>query len=317
LGGIWVDYSKPTSRILYEEMRLLTKDTFEAASRLKKICVNSDTHYVFINDHIGDVVITMGYLNAFREKRKLSHVTIVVTSKFQKIIEQYIDDYDEAIYLNSFVIYRIFLLNQTRYGQYVLGSEYPNVTFVNPADELLRGFEYAKLYPDISLMSMIKYGCFGLDIEAEFIPISKLNLQLPSSEVLEKRVVFSNDSRTVVGESKELYSLLAKYFIEEGFSVYTNTEDFSQIVEGSKQIFFGLEKLGDFINGGIFIGTRCGLHDLLSYYDCTLIALYFPNRYGTKLFSLNSLPCIRAKHFEIEISKDVQKVFLEIKNCIL
>ena len=310
-------YSKSTSRILYEEMRLLTKDSFEAISRLKKVCVDLGTHYVFINDHIGDVIITMGYLRAFREQKKLKHVTIVVTDKFRKIIERYIDDYDTAIYLDSFVLYRIFLLNQTRYGQCVLRSDYPNVTFINPADELLRGFEYTKLYPDISLMSMIKYGCFELDKGAEFVPISNWIEQLPSSEVNEKRIIFSNDSRTVIGEAKELYRLLAKCFIEKGFSIYTNTEDESQIVEGSKQIFLGLDKLGDFLNGGIFIGTRSGLHDLLSYYDCTLIALYFPNRYSKKLFSLESLPCIKAKYFEIEISKDVQEDFYKIKNYIL
>lgn len=302
---------KSRGRVLYEEARLLLKDTAESIGRIKKIANRNDTHYILVNDHIGDVIIVLGYLKAFREQHGISRLALVVHDKFRGLSEKYSDYYEELILKDTTSLYRAFLIGATRYGEFVLNESFPKVTIINPADSLLSGFGYARRFPDLNLVSMIKYGCLKLDRESVFVPISTI-CDKQATEETPKRAVFSIDSRTVIGNTKKICEHLVPWFVKQGYDLYTNTEDSSNCIEGTKPIFLKLEELGAFIQNGVFIGPRSGIHDLLAYYDCMTIAFYFPEGNDQTLFPLTSLPCTKGKFIEIETSSDYKKDCSEI-----
>ena len=295
--------SKTSIKVLYEELRLLTKDTFEAIYRLKKICTNNSTHYILINDHIGDMIISLGYLNAFRNSKEKNHITLVVTEKYKELVSGYYGDYEDVNYIDSHYLYRIFLLNLTRFGEFYLKKMYPNVTFVNPADSVLLGFDYLKLYPEMNLEKMIKYGCFGLSNNAKFEPLSDekyIDIHNKSRSVL-----LSVESRTVEAGQIELFEKLVQELEESGFEVYTNIADEEKCFGNSKPFYGSLSEIRKLLHGGVLIGVRSGLHDLAMYEKCKVVAIYpEDNKFGA-LFKLDMLPKTSAAYLEINQSKNL------------
>ena len=310
-----METNKTKRRILYEEIRLLTKDSFEAIRRLKKICSSKNEHYIFINDHIGDVVIALGYLKAFRKKNKLKHITLVITEKYRGLIRNYATDFENAKYVDSYELYRIFLLNLTRYGHFYLRKEYPNVTFVNPADLSLLGFDYFNRFPDLSLEKVIKYGDLGLSIDSEFIPP---NSYIKSSKefIYNKRVLFSLNARTVTGNITKLCENLVPSLQDAGYELFTNTEKECDCIYGTKPIFLKLEDIGEFISGGTFIGIRSGLHDLLAFYKCSLIAIYNSCEENISFFSIPMLKGSTDKVLEMVCTSNIQEDCRKITDFI-
>ena len=295
---------KTFRRVLYEELRLLLKDTPEAIMRLRKICVDKTTHYIIINDHIGDVVISLGYLKAYRDKNNLTDVTLVVNDKFEMMSEQYKDDYEHLILMPAYSLKRVFLINLTRYGLYVLEKKYPNVTLINPADAAMLGFDYFRKYPKVNLLELIRDGCYSLGNNACF---RSMKSKCKETERNVKRIVLLEPcARTVRNVNKDLLLKLVPFFKEMKYEVYTNTDLHSDCIEGTKVSFVPLESVGDFVGSGIFIGTRCGLHDYLMYQECSVIAIY-PKKYRySRLFDLGMLPNTKARYLEIEESENVK-----------
>lgn len=300
-----MDFSKSTSKVLYEEVRLLAKDSLEAISRLKRICIDCETQYVFINDHIGDVVISLGYLSAFKESNNINHLTIITTEKYSDYVKNYSDVIDEMIFIESYELYRIFLLNSTRYGHYYILKRYTNVTFVNPADLSLLGFNYFKRFPELTLEKLIRYGAFSLNTESTFISINEKRKRNQNVS-FNKRVLFSTTARTEVGDITVLCEKLVPYFLKRGYEVYTNTKDEGKTIKGTNPLLLGLDEICDYFSGGIFIGIRSGLHDLLAYYECKMIALYFSDEKSISFFSIGMLPNITSKFLEFIPSEDYQ-----------
>ncbi len=300
-----MDSSKSQLRLFYEEVRLLTKDTIEAVMRLKRICANSKTHYVFVNDHIGDVIISLGYLNAFRNSKDIEHITLVVTSKYKELVSVYSDVYEAVICIEPRYLYRIFLLNLTRFGELYIRKKHPNVTFVNPADSAVLGFDYLKHYPEMNLEKMIKFGCLELSNDAEFLPPTRKNALVNLDKHNRQRVLISLDSRTVEVGQVELYEKLICELEEREFEVYTNTEYKDDCLGGSKPFYGSLSETRELLQDGVLIGVRSGLHDLAMYQDCKVVAIYpKDNKFGS-LFDLGMLPKTRASYLEVNQSENI------------
>ena len=295
--------NKTNLRALYEDARLLLKDTPESIIRLNNCCRNQRTHYVLINDHIGDVVVALGYLKAFRDKYSISSLTLVIHKKYESFARRYAKYIDELILLEQRDLYRLFLIGATRYGEWVLKNSFPNVTIINPADSFLGGFDYAKRYPEITLTDMIKYGCLGLERNAEFISPS----QGQSGKNDEKNVLFTTSARTLDCDVMDVCNKIAPILVNNGYRLYTNTSDSSVIVNRSKKVFFDIEEIADFISDGIVIGPRSGIHDLSMYCSCTTIAIYPQASTEKSLFVLSALPDANSNYYELDQSQDVQK----------
>lgn len=291
-----MESSKTTKRLYYEELRLLLKDTFEAIHRLKKICANPKTHYVFINDHIGDIVISLGYLRAFRERICANSITLVTTKKYKKIVEDYISDYEDIIFLPQYELYRVFLINATVFGEKFLLKEYPNVTIINPADSAKLGFDYLRLFPEMNLAKMIRYGCYALSDTAIFKPLPKLH-----SSNKDNIALLTIEARTVETEEVSLYEAIVPQLRNLGYEVYTNTED-NICLQGTLPIYKTIHEIRDFVGNGVLIGTRNGLHDLLLYQECKVVAIYPENYEYGNLFSLDMLPNAFASYLELKRS---------------
>lgn len=292
------------AQIMYEDVRLNTKDSIEAIYRLKKICTNKDTHYILINDHIGDVIISLGYLNAYRQKKRIKHLTIVICEKYKELLEHYTDDFDEVIYIPQFDLYRIFLLGLTRFGLLYIQDKYPNVTFVNPADSAILGFEYFSKYPNVHLAEMIKHGCLELGVGALFKPLPEVD-KVSKDINKKKKALISIATRTVEIGQTDLYKEIVSELLSMGYEVFTNSDDEGECITGTSPFYGSLNEIREHFLDGILIGTRSGLHDLFLYQHCKVVAVYPRNyRYKT-LFALDSLPDIKAECFEIELSEDV------------
>lgn len=295
--------NKTNLRALYEDLRLLLKDTPESIIRLKNNCRNKKTHYVLINDHIGDVVVALGYLKAFRDRYSISSLTLVLHKKYASFAQRYAKYIDELVLLEQRDLYRLFLIGATRYGECVLKNSFPNLTIINPADSFLGGFGYAKRYPEITLTDMIKYGCLGLGQNAEFISLSYGS----GSKNDKKRVLFTTSARTLDCDVIEICNKIAPILIDNGYSLYTNTSENSVIVCGSKKVFFDIDRISDFIADGIVIGPRSGIHDLTMYCSCITIAIYPQASTEKSLFALSALPDVNSKYYELDQSQDPQK----------
>lgn len=292
------------AKVMYEDVRLNTKDSIEAIYRLRKICTNRETHYIFINDHIGDVIISLGYLNAYRLEKGIKHLTIVIGGKYKELLEHYTDDFNEVIYIPQYDLYRIFLLGLTRFGLKYIQDKYPNVTFINPADSAVLGFEYFSRYPNVHLVEMIKHGCLELDDGALFKPLPEVS-KVSKDRNIKKKALISIATRTVAPGQADLYKKIVSELLGMGYEVYTNSENESECITGTSSFYGSLNEIRDCFSEGILIGTRCGLHDLFLYQNCKVVAVY-PRNYRYKaLFALDSLPDIKAECFEIEQSEDV------------
>lgn len=289
--------SKSIKRLFYENLRLHTKDTFEAIHRLSKICTDESTHYVFINDHIGDFIIAIGYLRAFRLKNNIKKIEIVITDRYRDFSKHYESEYDKITFIPRYDLYRIFLLGATTFGEQYLIKEYPNVTFINPADSLRLGFNYMKQFPNMNLEQMIRCGCYGLGNNAEFISLPKVKRE--NSQLHYKNALLTLESRTVGIGIKTIYERIAIILKSLGYSVYTNAKRESECINGTLPVYKEIYELRDFIGNGAIVGVRCGLHDLMMYQDCKVVAIYPKDGDFGNLFTLDMLPNTKAAHIEI------------------
>lgn len=308
---------KSSTRVLYEELRLMLKDTPEALWRLKKLCRKRDTHYMLVNDHIGDVVITLGYLRAYKKEKAIKHLTLVIAEKFKEYAGYYSDDYDQLITISSNELVRICLSNLTRYGLYRVKKEFPNVTLINPADAALLGFDYFKNYQNITLLEMIRQGCLQLSVDADFRAFNSKYIDKNAENIGKKQAVISLDARTVTETSVELYEKLIPGLTDMGYEVFTNTYEDNKCLPGTRPLSVSLCELIQMMDGGLFIGKRSGLHDVLMCQDCDVIAIYPRNYKRRSLFTLSSMPGTKARFLEVEQSDDLlmdsKKIFDFIK----
>ncbi len=292
-------------KVLYTETRLLLKDTPEAVRKLKRIVRSKDYHYVIVNDHIGDVVITLGFLDAFRKKRGIKKLALVVEKKFERIVQNYSEYFEKLITVDGAFFKRLSLLGASRYGNWILYFRYSNVTLLNPADEMMHGFDYFWRFPEVNLASTIKYGCFKLNQDDLFVNrFGKRVEDKGLDEAQKKKVLLLVDTRTVNIDIKAFYSRLVPRLTELGYEIYTNTDEDKNVVSGTKKVFMDLSRIPDFLKDGILIGPRNGLHDLFMYYDCKVIAIYPGNNAVSRFFSLKALPGTRADSLELFLADE-------------
>lgn len=307
---------KRAIEVAYDNAKYSIYEVPKGILKCKKKLGNVHTHYIVICDHIGDFLITMGYIKAYREKNNIKHITICTTQKFIPLLKKYSEYFDAYKILDTQELYKILRIGSTKFGCRAL-LKMPNITLVNPGDAfVLECFEYIKHFPNVSLHDCIKYGIFHLEKEEEFV-IPKIRVK-ENNENESMKALICPDARFL---RKKENNIFLERIVEElkkaGYSNYTNTpfKD-DKVVPGTQSKRMSLQEVCDFaFNGGIVIGIRSGLFDLLAYIPGKIVAVY-PDKEYFSLFDLKSLPNTKADMLQVFENEELETEVKKIKKFI-
>ena len=312
---IKVHLIKAAIKVAYYNARYSLYEIPKGILKCRKKLNNKNTHYVVICDHIGDFLISMGYMKAYREKNNIKHITICTTEKMIPLLKCYTCFFDEYKILGSMELYEILKIGSTKFGCRAL-LKMPNITLVNPGNAfVLEYFEYIKRFPNVSLHDCVKYGSLRLDKDSEFV-LPKLALH--AEKRYEKTVLMCPDAQFIKEEkSKKIIRKIVKELKKQGYFIYTNTPfPENKALDGTEGKQMSLMEVCEFVfNGGIVIGIRSGLFDLLAYVSGKIITIY-PDEEYFSLFDLYSLPKTKADILQIFEREDEKDTMDKIKNFI-
>lgn len=304
---------KSTLKIIYRNATRSIVQVPFAIGLCVRFFRNKRTHYIVICDHIGDFLITMGFLNAYRSTNHLNHVTVCITPKFVELLPLYRNTYDDFQCYSPKTIYKILALGATNFGIHAL-KKLKNITLINPADAFTEeSFEYVMRYPQLSLKDCIQYGCLNLKTTNCFY-LPKIHkescIKKPRNFTLGKTVLLSPFSRAAELIADDLFICLAQHLKETGFTVLTNLSEPDHIpIPGTQGVYYSLTEITSLVEcGGYVVGARSGLLDLLAYTDCRMVAIYPADDSYMNFFDLSMLPDVKATILQIKMSLTVEKI---------
>lgn len=282
------------------------------AASIRALCFfrNRNTEYVVVCDHIGDFIITLGYISAFQKMKKTDDITIVSTEKFSSFLTSFNVGY-QFIDVNKNFLYSIVNIGRTSWGQRVL-DHLANVTIINPVNNFTTNtFSYIVRFPNITLKDCIKYGALQLSESAEFI-LPKFNYPLKlrkdySFLLKENNTVILAPYASILDTSEAdiiFFENLASRLRCQGFHVLTNiSSDKHAPLKGTVSLRCRLEELPTIVeSAGYIVGLRSGLLDYLAYCNCTMVALYPHDYLYGNFFSLSMLEYTTASIYEHYLS---------------
>ena len=306
-------------KLLRSTIRIICRNTSLSLIQVPKatfLCLlnfrSKYTHYVIICDHIGDFLITMGYLAEYKKEKGKKHITVCTTSNLTNLLTLYQNSFDDYIEVPSKRLYELLALAATNFGTHILGK-LKNITLINPADAFVEdSFQYIMRYPHVRLKDCIQYGCLQLQPTATFItPQSSKYGTMAKVEGVERKrtVLLCPYARAAVLDEIGIFTSLSKTLKKLGFMVLTNISDSSQEpVKGTKGVSCTLADVFSLVEtGGYVVGARSGLLDLLVYAECKMVAIYPEENKYLEFFNLSQMPQIKADVLQLKVSEDVQR----------
>ena len=301
-------------KLLCHNARHSVIDVPYAAFLALKRLNDKDTHYLVVCDHIGDLVLTLGYVDSFKKEHGISHITVCTTEKLAGLCNRYKNCCDEIICFDPDRLYKLIALSSTDFGMHIL-KKLGNITIVNPDNDFLeKQYGYLIRYPDISFYDCIKYGCLSLSGSAIFNAPEAFGANEfpdPGKDPGKKRLLVCPGSRFIEGDISSLLDSVVSKLNESGYEIYTNTVSDDDVIKGTKPYKGSLNELVDFVNSGVdVIGVRSGLFDLLSFCDCRIVAIYPDDKY-MNFFDLNRMPKRKAEILQLSSSEKgaAEKIF--------
>ena len=272
---------------------------------------NKYTHYVVVCDHIGDTLISLGYLKAYKEKNNIKHMTFVTTKGMEPLTECFKQTLDYVMIIHGKGLRLILDSGKTNFGIHVL-KKIKNITIINPENAFVdEFFLYPARFPMLSLKDCIRYGELGLEENVAFdVPIYKvadISEVLGNMKVKKGCTIILAPYASVTNRiSFSLFDRLAQFFLNNGFQVMTNITDVNQpIAEGSLPLLCNIGDVAMVAEYcGYVIGLRSGLLDLLCYAECKLIALYPSDNLYTNFFRLAALEDVSADVIEYRLKNE-------------
>lgn len=268
--------------------------------------------YLVICDHIGDFLITMGFLDSFKAYHDICHLTIYVTPKMESLAHRYMASDDQLVCLKRKKLDRVLYLNTSHFTTEWVRKR-GNIWLVEPAGHFNdKDFGFLLSFPEMNLRRVIQLGCMKLPEQAAFRPLPLLN-EHDKTEVKNERVVLCPAAQASwAGETpKQLFETLAESLARQGKEVYTNlavSDKKAQPIAGTKPLRLSLKDLECWLTPGDWlIGYRSGLMDYTAYCNCHLITLYPQNTRHRQFFSLEMLPDTRSPFIEYELSGDADQ----------
>ena len=159
---------------------------------------NKNTQYVVVCDHIGDFLITLGYLKEFKERYHYDHITLCIAENLVEILDLYPKVWDTLLILKKRKLYQLLSLGSTNFGIHIL-NKLKNITLVNPADAFVEE-DFANIirYPTISFQDCIRFGCLKLQEKDLFHPPEIINRKFDTHNKKNiKKVIICPDARFI------------------------------------------------------------------------------------------------------------------------
>ena len=268
----------------------------------KHVFSDDSKTYLVVNDHIGDFLIAMGYLQAFREHHHVKHLVLCTTPKMKSIALRFTAPGDEILCFERRDLKKLLFLPKIL-PSYDWFKRKGNVWLAHPEGYQPIAFDqYLSAFPGMTLRQAIQYGCLHLPESAEFQP---LPVPQRSTGVRKPAIILCPASQNGWWQDfaptdfiERLIPLLKAHDVD----LYTNIgpdDPEGSVPESTKPLRMNLEALGDWIvPGDIVIGIRSGILDYLSYYDCNIVCLYAPIPWFASFYTLDMLPGKRCNYVE-------------------
>ncbi len=251
---------------------------------------NKHTHYVVVPPGIGDTICALAFLRAYREKEKLSHVTLVGGANTTKqLCAFYGDLVDDLIILSRNADLSLLYFPGTYFGQWLCAySCRPRITIAHYLCNIPQRNVWDNSY--FCLQDFIK--CMSYQIGPDALPEHPHVPQVDVSKLIRRygvekdKTVFLNPYANAVKlDVKNLFKHIAEALIERGYRVLTLTAHEAQHpVEGTQALLCDLSeafRLAEY--GGTLIGLRSGFLDLMVFAKCRMIPID-DDAYGRKEF---------------------------------
>lgn len=239
-----------------------------AAGYYKTRLAKSGVFNLIVCDHIGDFLLTMGYVRAFQKAYGIRRLRMVCTEKFKDLAEMYPDTNCEFYAISPQSLHLLCIANRYVLGQQLFDSWKDNCV-VEPANRFLQGLEHAAQFPGLHLKDCICYGSLGLKEGGSFdMPVYQKDGKQSAGgcKELAGRVLLCPSARSVCYKQAGLLFLQLEQAIKSmGWQVDVNAE------------LIGLQELcGQLRHFDCVIGMRSGLLDLAVFAPCRVVALYPP-----------------------------------------
>ncbi|WP_167958638.1 hypothetical protein [Anaerosporobacter faecicola] len=281
------------------------------------LCFRKRGRYnIVICEHIGDMLFTLGYLNAFGKEKNSIPLHVITTKKWLELVTLYPNAYDSIQVVKHWQLKVFLLLDHYQVGQ-VLLKKCNDITVVDPGNNFTQGYEFARRFPEANLKDCIKYGILHLDSDAEFeTPVKDILTNNRENET-KKRILLCPYASVTNEIDKSIYEMIVKEYTAKGYQLFTNVTGNQSVIEGTEPITSSLRELytiGD--SFACVIGLRSGILDLLSFCKCPIVAIY---PYANPLVAFFNLKKTNPKNkqiFQYRLTEDLGKDQIEIMTIL-
>ncbi|HAE42896.1 MAG TPA: hypothetical protein DCG34_08285 [Clostridiales bacterium] len=258
-----------------------------------------NTCYVVPCPHIGDVLFTFGYLNAYKNKNNIKRLVVVCTKSFKELAQMYPDDVDDIFVVSDYVMNLILSVDASYFYALIL-KKLSHVLIIVPPNHFRGDFSEISRFPGVTLIGSIKYGILGLEEKDSFAPPVKQDEDV--GELLDRLGIISG--KTIIlspyshgreaGIDISIFEAISSRYGDLGYKVLTNVSaNWHKPIRKTKALCCTLREaylISEYCS--CVIGIRSGFLDLTLLSGTMVLALYQSNHTGTDYFDLRAMPIV-------------------------
>lgn len=266
---------------------------------------DTDAHLA-ICDHIGDFLITLGYLDAFKVQNGYRGITLYVTPKMKKLAQRYLSRNDRIVCLSRRKLDYLLYLNTSHFTSTWVEKQ-KNVWLMEPAGRFTDNhFSMMLYFPGMTFRHLVQYGFLHLPDSAVFKPLP-LRGGSGDAENGGKRIILCPYAQAswIGNPPFTFFEALVPLIGRQGKMLFTNVaaNTDEKPLRGTEALRLTLEELETWLRpDDCVIGLRSGLMDYLAYIPCRLICLYPEGSRHTSFYSLDMLPQTRSRYTEYQLT---------------
>lgn len=235
--------------------------------------------YVLPFQGIGDIMITLGYLNEYIQKNGFQKAILFYVKGYEELYSFYDFDFAKkvAISKNCYRLLKTFF--STKIGQFVLRIR-KDILCTDTIFYVGKSWKTIFTISGLSVFKFIKEGIMGLNVSSKIISpkIPNIHMELQSDAKNKKIAVMNPYSKTIlISAWQDVYKRLSQDLIELGYFVFTDCgkDKSKKAIEGTLPFYGGLAESFELCkNASVVIGTRSGYLDLMLLSGTKTIAIY-------------------------------------------
>jgi len=269
-----------------------------------------NTCYVVPCPHIGDVLFTFGYLNAYRRKNQIEKVTVVCKDSFKELAGMYPEDIDEIIIISDIALKLIMAIDASYFYTLVL-RKFIQMIIIVPANHFREGFDTIRKFPNTTLIGCIKYGVLALREQDSFtcptVENANKDEMLKRLGILPGKTIILSPYTHECGDEliEGVLEAIALRYKNKGYRVLTNVSaKWHKPVKHTEALECTLREallIGNHCN--CVVGIRSGFLDLLLLSGTMVLALYSSDYFDLSFFDLSAMP-IKEKGQQYKMTGD-------------